>query len=140
MAVPCARGHLAEGLGLTGHFFRLHQFLTDTLQLVLRVSEQIGEALIDSQPLSVQAYAHDPNWRRVKCLSLETLALDQVGRARAHFAFQHLTVLVVIIAVGLETQQVPHPHAQFGTIHGLREKVLGAGAARAFWPDDRPER
>ena len=45
----------------------------------------------------------------------------------ADLAFEHLAVLVVIVAVGLEAQQVPHPHAQFGAIDRLGEKVLGAG-------------
>ena len=54
--------------------------------------------------------------------------LHQLTRARGHLAFEHLAVLVVIVAVGLQAQQVPHPHAQLGTIHGLAEKVLGSGA------------
>ena len=33
-----------------------------------------------------------------------------------------------VVGMCLEAQQVPHPHAQLGAIHGLGEKVLGAGA------------
>jgi hypothetical protein len=70
------------------------------LQLLARASQEIAEALIHPQPLPVQAYAHDPHWRRVERRSIEALALDQVGRARAHLAFKPLAVLVVIGAVG----------------------------------------
>ena len=55
-------------------------------------------------------------------------AFDEVGGARATSPSSMLAVVVVVVAVGLEAQQVPHPHAQLGAIDGLGEKVLGAGA------------
>ncbi len=53
--------------------------------------------------------------------------LDEVGGARDHLAFEHLAVLVIGLAVGLEAQQVPDPHAELGAIHGLAQEVLGPG-------------
>ena len=53
---------------------------------------------------------HDPDGRRIESRPVETLALGQVGRARAYLAFKDLAVLVVIVAVCLEAQQIRHPH------------------------------
>lgn len=33
----------------------------------------------------------------------------------------------MVVAVGLEAQQISHPHTQLGTIDGLAEKILGPG-------------
>ena len=125
-------GHLAERLGLAGHLLGLRQLLSGhALELLARVSEQIAEALIDAQPAAVEPDVDDPDRRRVEGRPVEALALDQIGRARAHLAFEHLAVAVVVVAVRLETQQVPHPHAELGAIDRLGEKVLGAGVEAA---------
>ena len=129
VAVQRALGHPAERIGFARHVVRLRALLDGRfLQLLARVAQEIAEALIDPQPLPVQADVHDPDRRRVERRPVETLAVNQVGRPRAHLAFEHLAVPVVIVAVGLEAQQVPHPHAQLGPIHGLGEEVLGSGA------------
>ena len=61
---------------------------------------------------------------------------DQVGGARAHLVLEHLAVLIVIVAVGLEAQEVPYPHAELGTIHGLGRK----SSAPALSPSIRAAR
>jgi hypothetical protein len=61
-------------------------------------------------------------------LLLEGLrSFNQGGRARGHFDLEPLAVLVVVLAVGLEAQEISHPHTQLGTIHGLGEKIFGSG-------------
>ena len=66
---------------------------------------------------------HDPDWRRVERRPVETFALDEIGRSRAHLAFQHLPVFVVKSRPGLEAQQVAHPHTKLGAIRtGLVRK------------------
>ena len=100
----------------------------DLLQLLCGVPEEVAEALIDPEPAPVETHVHNPDGRSVERRPVETLALDQVGRAQAHLALEHLAVSLVVVAERLETQQVSHPHAQLGAVHGFGEKVLGAGA------------
>src|ERR1700730_17350822 len=76
VAVQCARDHLPDGFGLTRPVFGLDELLHGTtLQLYVRVGQEIAQALIDLQPLPVQADVHDSDGRRVECRSVEALAL-----------------------------------------------------------------
>ena len=64
--------------------------------------------------------------------SAKSLIDDSVVRQHAlALGLEHLAVVVVVVAVGLQAQQVPAPDAQLGAIDRLGEKVLGAGAQPA---------
>jgi len=93
VAVQQSCGHLTERLDLASPFFRPHELLSArSLQLLAWVPQEIAEALVDSQPLPVQAHVHDPDWRRIERRPVKTLALGQVGRPRDHLVFKHLGV------------------------------------------------
>ena len=69
VVIPRPGGHLTHRFGFTSHLFRPHVFLNGKgSQLFARVSQQIAEALIDPQPLSIEALVHDPDWR---CVNVE---------------------------------------------------------------------
>ena len=122
-------GHAAKRRGVAGDVLALHEIAgSHALQVLPRVPEQVAEALIDAEPRPVEAHVEDPDRGRVEGRSVEPLALDQVGRAQAHLSFEHLRVRPLPVAADLETEQVPHAHAELRAVDGLAEKVLGSGA------------
>jgi hypothetical protein len=93
----------------------------------MRVAQQIAQTLIDAEPVSIQSDMDDSHWRRVERRPIQALAVDQIGAAGADFRFEHLAVFVVIVAVGLEPEQIPDADAQFGAVHRLGQEVFSAG-------------
>ena len=67
-----------------------------------------------------------PAVSRYRCARSRSCA--QIGRARGDLLFEHLAVLVVVVAVGFQTQQVPDPRAQLDAVDGLGEELLGSRA------------
>ena len=47
--------------------------------------------------------------------------------ARGDLGLEHLAVLIMEVAVGLEAQQVPHAYAQLGAVHRLAQEVFRPG-------------
>jgi hypothetical protein len=101
------------------------------LQIGPRVAQQIAEPLVDPQPPPVQPEVDDAHGGGIEGRSIKAFAVDQIGGARADLAFEDLGVAVVVVAVSLEPQQIPHPHRELGAVDRLAEEVLGAGPETA---------
>jgi hypothetical protein len=81
--------------------------------------------LIYLKPAAVRVQVDDSDWRGFESRSVEPLTCDEGNGSGAHLALEQLTVRIVIVAVGLQPQQVSDPHVQLESIDGAREHVLG---------------
>ena len=126
------RGHLVKPLRLSDRVFRFQQQRRrHSLQIGARIAQQIAQPLVDPQPPPVQPDVHDADGGGIEGRPIEAFALDQIGGARADLALEDLAVAVVVVAVGLEPQQIPHPNRELGTVDRLAQKLLGAGLEAA---------